>query len=145
MAPPLALAALPLGAAGAVAAAVSPLDAAQGDIVSYVLGFGPLGVIALALGWVLYRGTFTRTSAHDAEVRQLREDHAAETARREAAHATEIAALRADRQKSDDARDAAVKMITDTMFPLVSAFNTSIGSLMPILQRLVSQPPPGGS
>jgi hypothetical protein len=94
--------------------AVSPLSSVAGDITTYVLGFGPLGI-----GVVLYT------------MRVIVPGKAIDEAREQA---------RADLLKENDRliaeRDAAVQAAHD-LVPLLTSFVATSQSLIPLLQDLV--------
>lgn len=107
--------------------------------VQQVLGYGILGLAVLVLGWVFYKGTFTRTATAEANLVQARAAWDAECKRMTDAHAAEISRLTAALDKAETQRDAAMTLVTSQLFPLVSAFTSSTNSLLPVLQQLLAR------
>ena len=58
----------------ALGSSVTPVDAATGSIVGYVLGYGPLGIAALALAYLLFRGWRLLSPTREAELRAAARD-----------------------------------------------------------------------
>ena len=101
---------------------VSPVSSAASDIVTYILGFGPLGV-----GVVLYTlRVIVPGKAVDEARAQARADLMEENKRLIAEKAE------AERQR-DDAREFAVSQLV----PLLGQFTAATASLLPILQELI--------
>jgi hypothetical protein len=101
---------------------ISPLSSVAGDITTYVLGFGPLGI-----GVVLYTmRVIVPGKAVDEAREQARADLMEENKRLIAEKAE------AERQR-DDARDFAVQQLV----PLLGQFTAATGSLLPVLQELI--------
>jgi hypothetical protein len=101
---------------------VSPVSSAASDIVTYILGFGPLGV-----GVVLYTlRVIVPGKAVDEARAQARADLMEENKRLIAEKAE------AERQR-DDARQFAVEQLV----PLLGQFTAATASLLPILQELI--------
>lgn len=102
---------------------ISPVGSAASDILTYILGFGPLGV-----GVVLYTlRVIVPGKAVDEAREQARTDLIEENRR---LVAEKDAAVR----KADDA----LKFAQDQLVPLLLAFNASVSSLLPVLQRLAA-------
>jgi hypothetical protein len=101
---------------------VSPVSSAAGDIVTYVLGFGPLGV-----GVVLYTlRVIVPGKAIDEAREQARADLLKETER-----------LIAEKAEAERQRDDARQFATEQLVPLLGQFTAATSSLLPILQELI--------
>jgi hypothetical protein len=103
-----------------VATAVSPVGNVSGDAVSYLLGFGPLGVgvVLFGLGYIVPRTA----------VASARADLIAENQR-----------LVAERDHAAAQRDEALKFAQENLVPLLVQFTAATASLLPILQDLTRQ------
>lgn len=109
-----------------LAEAVSPVGTATGDIVTYILGFGPLGI-----GVVLFAlRVIVPAKAADAAAAQARE-----TARTDLLRETER--LIAEKERAEEQRDAAMKIAQEQLVPLLTSFVATSQSLIPLLQELV--------
>jgi len=108
---------------------VSPLTSASGDIVSYIVSYGPLGIIALALAWVLYKGWQVVSPARLAAIRDdARADLVAENKR-----------LIDEKHAAEQVRDEALRMANDQIVPVLASFNATMSALLPVLQDLVAR------
>lgn len=114
-------------------AGATPVDSAQTSIVSYILSFGPLGVIVLAFAfrWIVPGKSVEK---------------AVETARTEAR--TDLVAERdrllKEKQDVEAQRDDALKVLRDQVTPMLISFTSTTQSLLPLLQELVlSRETPG--
>ena len=106
-----------------LAEATSPIGTASGDIVTYILGFGPLGI-----GIVLYTlGIIVPGKAVKDAIAASRADLLEENKR-----------LIAEKEKADAERLAALAVANDKLVPIVASFVATSGSLIPIMQDLVS-------
>lgn len=105
-----------------LAEAVSPVGSATGDVVTYILGFGPLGI-----GVVLYtmRVIVPGKAVEDAR-QQARTDLLKENER-----------IIAEKLKAEEQRDAAMKIAQEQLVPLLGSFVATSQSLIPLLQELV--------
>lgn len=114
-----------------LAAAVTPVDAAGGSVVGYVLGFGPLGIIALALAWLIFKGWRLVPPNADAANK--------ETVRLEARAdlLDERARVLAEKTRIEAERDEALKIAQTQIVPLLSTFTATTGALIPLLQEVV--------
>lgn len=111
----------------ALAVAVSPASAVTGDVLSYLLGYGPVGLGLVALCWLLYRGWgLYSPSRLKAEKDACRADLEAQVSR-----------LIAERDKAQQQRDEALRAAGDQLAPLMIAFTGATNSLIPLLQELV--------
>lgn len=115
-----------------ILAAVSPVGAASGDIVTYILSFGVLGVGAVIFGILTWRGWDIRSPAKQDK------DRAEARADLEAA----ITRLNADNERLRDERDKALAKlddlqgyIRDQYGPLMANFTTATQALLPVLQQ----------
>ena len=102
---------------------VTPVDAATSSITGYLLGFGPLGIIALAVSWLLYKGWRLMSPAREAAITESARAQARADLERENAR------IIAER---DDAMQVARQMI-----PLLAQFTATTTALIPLLQELV--------
>jgi hypothetical protein len=106
---------------------VTPIDTASDSITGYILGFGPLGIIALALAWLLFRGWRLVSPEGAATIRaEGRADLIAERDR-----------LLDEKHAAERERDEASKVARD-LAPLLSSFIASTGALIPILQGIIA-------
>lgn len=114
-------------------ASVTPIDSASDSVVGYVLGFGPLGLVVLALAWLLFRGWRLVSPEAAAAIREEgRKDLVAERDR-----------LIAEKHAAEQQRDEAAKVASD-LAPLLSSFIASTGALIPILQGIIAGRRGGG-
>ena len=118
-----------------LAASVSPVDSASESVVGYVLGFGPLGVIVLALAWLLFRGYRLvppgfEASTRDAARADARADLIAERDR-----------ILTEKQAVEDQRDDALTIARDQVAPLLSSFVGTTSALVPLLQEIIRDSP----
>lgn len=91
-----------------------------------ILGYGVLGVVALALAWIVWRGKFVPEERVDQLIAAGRADLL-----------RELDVVRADLLKTQEQRDTAMKMATDQLVPLLTSFVATSQSLIPLLQELV--------
>jgi hypothetical protein len=110
-----------------LAGSVTPVGAATGSLVDYLLGFGPLGIGCLALSWVLYRGLLLPKSAVGEAVTAGRADLLRELDR-----------TLADKLRAEEQRDAALKIAQEQLVPMLVSFTATAQSLIPLLQALVA-------
>lgn len=120
--------AVPLGVPGD---GVPPIGSPGESVASYLLGFGPLGLMVLVLALVLYRGVFilAKTAEKDKTdaVALARADLLAENER-----------LLARAEKAEGQRDEAMRIAQDKLVPLATSFTVTMGAFVPLLQELVS-------
>ena len=107
-----------------LASSVSPVDAATGSIVGYVLGFGPIGIIALAFA---FRFIVPRSAVDEAKD-QARRDLLKENER-----------LITEKTHAEEQRDDALRIAQEQIVPLLVSFNATVAALLPLLQELVSR------
>lgn len=105
-----------------LAASVSPVGAASGDIIDYILGYGVLGIAAVLF---VLRIIVPRSAVDDAKA-QARVDLLEENRR-----------LIARAEKAESQRDDAMRFATDQLVPLLSSFTATTSALLPILQGLI--------
>jgi hypothetical protein len=104
--------------------AVSPVDAATNSLISYILGYGVVGIVALAFAFrfIVPKG------AVEAAVQTARADLVAELER-----------LRAEKTKAEEQRDEALKIAQVQIVPLLTTFSATTTALLPLLQELVAR------
>ena len=116
-----------LAVTGPGTTSVSPIDAATSSILGYVLSFGPLGLIVVVFGWLLWKGYRLVSPEREAAIRaQGRSDLVAERDR-----------LIDEKHNAELQRDEALKVASD-LAPLLSTFIASTGALIPILQGIIA-------
>lgn len=100
------------------AESVTPVGTAAGDIVSYILGYGVLGVVVLAFAfrYIVPKG------ALDAARADL---------------IGELERLRAEKAHIEEQRDEALKVAQTQLVPLLTSFTATSSALLPLLQELV--------
>lgn len=101
------------------------------NLATYILGYGPVGAVALVLAWVLYRGLFvlarTADKARAEAVGLARADLLRENER-----------LLARAEKAEEQRDEAMRFAQDRLAPLATSFTVTMSALLPLLQEQVS-------
>jgi hypothetical protein len=104
--------------AGTPGGSVTPIGTATGDIVTYILSFGPLGIVALALAfrYLVPKGTV-------------------EAARADLLN--ELERVRAEKTKAEEQRDEALRIAQTQLVPLLTSFTATASALLPLLQELV--------
>ena len=107
-----------------LATSVSPVDAATGSLVGYILNYGVLGVVALALG---FRVIVPRSAVDEAK-EQARRDLVEENKR-----------LIAEKIHAEESRDDALRVAQTQIVPLLVTFNATVAALLPLLQEMVSR------
>lgn len=110
---------------------VTPLGGPAESIAGYILGYGPIGVVALVLAWVLYKGLFVLAKTADREKAE-----AVALARADLLRENERLLARAE--KAEGQRDEAMRIAQDKLVPLATSFTVTMGALMPILQEQVT-------
>jgi hypothetical protein len=116
-----------------VATAVSPLGTVAGDITTYVLGYGILGVAAVLF---TLRVIVPRSAVEEAK-EQARQDLLKEIERLIADKNNERERLVTERTRAEEQRDAALKIAQDQLVPLLTSFVATSQSLIPLLQEVV--------
>lgn len=118
-------------ASQALGSSVTPLDAATGSIVGYILGYGPIGIIALAFA---FRFIVPRSAVDEAK-EQARRDLVEENKR-----------LIAEKAHAEEQRDDALKLAQVELVPVLVQFTATTTALIPLLQEIVrTQEGRGGS
>lgn len=115
----------------ALASSVSPVDAATSSITGYIVGFGPLGIIALAMAWLIFKGWRLMSPSGEAAIT------ASARAQARADLENELARTLAEKAKAEDQRDDALKVAREQIAPLLIQFNGTVTALLPLLQELV--------
>lgn len=115
---------------------VTPVDSAAASVVGYVLSYGPVGLCALTLAWLMFRGWRLVPQDFEARIRadartEARADLMAERDR-----------VIAEKQQAQEQRDEALAVARDQLTPLLISFTSSTQALMPLLQTLVGQRDP---
>jgi hypothetical protein len=109
----------------AAAGSSNPLDAA----VSQILGYGILGIVALALA---LRFLVPKGAVEDAR-NEARADLISQVGRLE----KQIEELRRDKKAVEEQRDDAQQFTTSQLVPLLVQFTGATSALIPLLQELV--------
>lgn len=127
---------LPLAAlvppARVLGSAITPGGEVTGNVVSYIVGYGPLGIVALALAYVLYKGLLVPSKA---AAKALAESVA--LARADLVRENER--LIAEKTKAEEQRDEALKIAQTQLVPLLASFTATVSALLPLLQDLVRE------
>ena len=95
-----------------------PIGSAVGDIVSYILGYGVLGVVAVAMA---FRYLVPKGGVEAARADLLRE----------------LERVRAEKTHAEEQRDEALKIATEQIVPLLTSLTATSSALLPLLQELV--------
>jgi uncharacterized protein YlxW (UPF0749 family) len=115
--------------------AVTPVGAASGDFISYILSYGVLGVVAVIVAAALYRGWQISSPAQRdkerAEARADLEQHNAQL--RDDREKLQARCEQLEGQVSD-----ALKVSRDQLVPLLLNFTAATNSLLPLLQDVVA-------
>ena len=90
-----------------------------------------MGLVALVLAWVLFKGLFTLTSKAEKD-----KADAIEAARADLLRENERLLARAE--KAENQRDEALRIAQTQLVPLVTSFMTTSGAMLPLLQDLVA-------
>lgn len=114
-----------------LATAVSPVDAATGSIVGYLLGYGPIGIAALALAWLTFKGWRLTSPAMEAATRAATRDEA----RTDLTEERDRLAVRLDHAETE--RDDALKVARVELVPVLIQFTNTTTALIPLLQEVV--------
>lgn len=104
-----------------LAGAVTPVGEATGDIVTYILGYGVLGIVALAFA---FRFIVPRSALQEAR----------ETARADLLRENER--ILAEKKVAEEQRDEALKLAQTQIVPLLTTFTATTSALIPLLQEL---------
>jgi Tfp pilus assembly protein PilN len=112
-----------------LAANVTPVDQATSSLISYVLGYGVLGIVAVALA---FRFIVPRSAVEDAR-EQARSDLIAQVGRLE----RQIEQLQREKKEAEDQREDQMKFAQVQLVPLLVNFTSATAALIPLLQELV--------
>jgi hypothetical protein len=113
---------------GVLATSVTPLGTVSGDLVSYILGYGPLGIGVIVVAFLLYRGWQLNSPARLSAIREeCRADLIKENAR-----------LIEEKQRAEEQRDDALRAASDQLLPLLLSFTSATNALLPLLQKMVA-------
>jgi hypothetical protein len=118
----------------------SSIDSAGSGIVTYLLGWGPLGIALVAVTWALIKGY--RLVGPDAAIAMREEGRADLIAERDRIitdRTAERDRLVAEKREAERERDDALRVTRDQLIPLLINFTAATQSLLPILQGLASQ------
>src|ERR1700761_724183 len=109
-----------------------PSDAITSSV-NQILGYGLLGILALALVWLfVVKGWRVISPAAEKELRaSARTEGRADLER-------ENGRLIAEKQELAEQRDDAIKIAQTQVVPLLTSFNATMTALLPLLQRLVA-------
>lgn len=133
-------------ASGPTAGSVTPADQVSGDLTSYVLSYGILGVVAVILAGLAYKGWRLISPAREAEIRkavrdEARADLVAQVERLEREREQD----QRDRKEAERQRDEALKFSQTNLIPLLVNFTNATTALLPILQQVVQHQEGGGT
>lgn len=130
----LSLTGFPVSVQGVLASS-QPADSTTGNLVGYLLGWGPLGIAVVALAWLFLRGwrlvsPAQETEAREAERVQSRADLLAERER-----------VLAEKHETERQRDEAMAIARDQIAPLLASFVATTSALVPLLQEIIRESP----
>lgn len=97
---------------------VTPIDAAASDAISYVLGYGVLGIAAVLF---VMRIIVPRTALKDARADLERENER----------------LILEKRQAEEQRDDALRIAQTQIVPMLTSFSSTTAALIPLLQELV--------
>lgn len=118
-------------ASGPTAGSVNPADQITGDITTYVLGYGVVGIGLLVLAWLYYRGWRLISPAREADMRKaVREEGRADLLK-------ELERVIAEKRDSDERASSASRFMIDQLVPMLTNFTSTTSALVPLLQELV--------
>jgi hypothetical protein len=105
---------------------VTPVDYAADSITGYILGFGPIGIIALAFAfrWIV-PGRSVEKAVEQART-EARADLIAERDR-----------LLEEKREAEEQRDEQLKIAQTQLVPLLVNFTATTTALIPLLQQAV--------
>jgi threonine dehydrogenase-like Zn-dependent dehydrogenase len=119
--------------------ASNPAGDPLGAATATVLGYGVTGALVIVLAFVLYRGTFTRTSDADARLAAAKADADARVAAARVDLLRENEELRGKLTQAERELREAINFTRDQWVPLLQQFVSATGSLLPILQRVTAR------
>ena len=112
---------------------VTPVDAATSSITGYILGFGPLGIFALVMAFLLFRGwRLMSPAALDAERAAARTDSRGDLLE-------ERTRIIGEKTHAEEQRDEALHIAQTQIAPLLLQFNGTVTALLPLLQEMVAR------
>lgn len=111
-------------ASGGPGTDVTPIDSATSSIVSYVLGYGLAGLIALAFAF--------RFIVPASVLKEARENARADLK-------AELERVIAEKQAAEEQRDEALRLAQTQLVPTLISFTAASQSLIPLLQELVNR------
>lgn len=120
--PAAALVALPIFVTTGPGTDVTPIDSVTTSIASYILGYGVLGIVALAFAF--------RFIVPGKAVEKAREEARGDLAR-------ELERVIREKERAEEQRDDALRTSRD-MIPILVQFTSASSSLIPLLQEIVS-------
>jgi hypothetical protein len=103
---------------------VTPVGTVTSDLVSYILGYGVVGIVALAFAF--------RFIVPASVVKEAREQARADIK-------AELERVLAEKRAVEEQRDEALRVARDQFVPILTSFTASASSLIPLLQELVSR------
>jgi hypothetical protein len=101
------------------------------SVTGLLVGYGPLGIAALALAYLLYKGWRLVPPDRDAAVRAAARSEARGDLLEERDRVI------AEKTRIEAERDDALRVARDQLVPVLFAFNASVSALLPILQEIV--------
>lgn len=116
---------------------VTPVDSAAASVVGYVLSYGPVGICALALAWLMFRGW--RLVPQDFEARVRAEARGEARAEARADLVAERDRVLAEKHQAEAERAEALTVARDQLMPLLVSFTAATQALLPLLQNLVGR------
>lgn len=115
-------------------------DSGSPSLYTYAFGWGPLGVFALCMGYLLLRRwRFISPAQEDKARESARTEGRADLIADRDRLVAENTRLLAENRVIADQRDDALRIAREQLMPLLVQFTAATQSLLPILQGLVSQ------
>ena len=115
----------------ALDAPATPADQATSTVTGLLLGYGPLGIVALAMAYLMFKGWRLVPPDKEAEGRE------AARAEARADLLEERARVLQEKTRIEAERDEALKFTQAQLVPLLVQFTSATGALIPLLQELV--------
>ena len=110
---------------------VTPLDNAGNSVIGYLLSFGPLGIFALAMAWLSFKGWRLMSPKDAARARrEAREEGRADLI-------AERDRVLEEKHKAESERDEALRTARTELVPLLQSFVATTSTLVPLLQEIV--------
>jgi hypothetical protein len=121
-------------AAAALAAEVTPAEPVTSSITGILVGYGPLGVFVLVMGWLFLKRWRFISPDEEAKIRQ----EAREEGRADLTTELQRADARAERAETRAAQaEAKYDAVVEDLKPLLQSFVSVTSTLNPILQDIV--------